>query len=267
MENTPTRQTIPVVIMCGGTGTRLREETEFKPKPMVEVGGRPILWHIMKIYAQQGYRTFILCLGYRGTQIKDYFLRHQLLSHDFELNLTTNTTRLLEEEGKDEFRIVFADTGLHTLTGERLMRVAKYIETDEFMMTYGDGVADIDLDALVNLHRQKRETHGVVGTVTGIHPKSKYGQVQHNEHDVLTAFQQYPRLSDYTNAGFWILHRDFLNYCKENQMVEDAASDATLDGKMALYRHDGFWHCMDTIKDKEDLEKMWNTDPKWKIWR
>ena len=266
METSPTRQAMPVVIFCGGTGTRLREETEYRPKPMVEVGGRPILWHIMKMYAHHGYHHFILCLGYKGHVIKDYFLRHQLLSHDFQLDLSTNTTQLLEENGKDQFQITFADTGQDTLTAERLLRASKYIVGDEFMVTYGDGVSDIDLGQLMRFYQEKRDAHGIHGVVTGVHPKSKYGQVTHDDDHVLTGFQQYPNLSDYTNAGFWVLHRDFLNYCKPGEMIEDAAISATNDRKMAIYKHDGFWHAMDTYKDKEDLEKMWKTDPKWKVW-
>ena len=266
MDNPVTRQPIPVVIMCGGTGTRMREETEFRPKPMVEVGGKPILWHIMKIYAHYGYRDFILCLGYKGQYIKDYFLRHQLLMHDFRLNLGNNTTELLEQEGKDDFRITFADTGLETLTSERLLRAAKYIPTDEFMLTYGDGVSDVDLHQLRDFHDARRENHGVIGTLTGIHPKSKYGLVNHNENQVVTYFQQYPQLPDYTNGGFMVLHKDFLAYCKEDQMIEDAMIDASEAGKMAMYKHEGFWHAMDTVKDKDDLEKLWRAEPKWKVW-
>ncbi len=256
---------MPVVIMCGGTGTRLREETEYKPKPMVEVGGKPILWHIMKIYAHYGLKDFILCLGYRGKQIKEYFLEHQLLSHDFQLDLKTSKTKLLGQDQPDDFRITFADTGESTLTGERLLKAAKYIDGDEFMMTYGDGVADIDLAALYAEHHAKL-SDGRVGTISGIHPKSKYGLVNAEPGGRVTGFTEKPRLNDYTNGGFWILNKAFLNYCQPNQMVEEAAIDATAAGQLGMYNHNGFWHCMDTYKDKEDLEKMWLNNPKWKIW-
>ncbi|MBI4142646.1 NTP transferase domain-containing protein [Candidatus Uhrbacteria bacterium] len=259
-------QSTPVVILCGGKGTRLREETEFKPKPMVEIGGRPILWHIMKLYAHQGYRDFILCLGYRGHQIKEYFLNHHLLHHDFRLDLATNATTVLGEDAADDFQITFVDTGVETLTGERLLRAAKYITGDEFMCTYGDGVSDIALRALHAYHHEKRLSHAVVGTVTGVHPKSKYGLVNVNEHRVVTAFVQKPRLHDFTNGGFMVFQRAFLEYCRPNQMVEDAIIEATNAQQIALYPHEGFWHCMDTYQDKEDLEHLWATDPKWKIW-
>ncbi|MFA6429861.1 MAG: sugar phosphate nucleotidyltransferase [Patescibacteria group bacterium] len=266
MENQEVRQTIPVVIMCGGQGTRLREETEYKPKPMVEIGGRPILWHIMKIYAEQGYKDFILCLGYRGQQIKDYFLNHQFLSRDFRLDLKTNTAQLMDDQNKDDFRITFADTGLDSLTAERLTRVKKYLTGPEFMLTYGDGVADVDLAKLLALHRERQAQDGVIGTITGIHPKSKYGLLNFNDRNVITSFTEKPRLPDYTNAGFMVLTRDFLPYCHGNEMIEESLIRATEDRKIAMYPHEGFWHCMDTYKDKEDLEKLWKSEPKWKIW-
>ncbi len=267
MENAVKRQSVPVVIMCGGLGTRLREETEFKPKPMVEIGGRPILWHIMKIYAHQGYKDFVLCLGYRGQQIKEYFLNHRLLNGDFHLDLATNVATPLGAERGDDFRITFVDTGVDTLTGERLLRARKHLGDREFMLTYGDGVADISLDALRRFHEEKRASTDVVGTVTGIHPKSKYGLVHADDDNVVTSFVEKPRLPDYTNGGFMVLEQDFLHYCKPGRMVEEALIDATADKKIALYPHEGFWHCMDTYKDKEDLEKMWMTDPKWAVWK
>ncbi len=266
MDQPQTRQTIPVVIFCGGTGTRMKEETEFRPKPMVEIGGRPILWHIMKGYAHQGYRDFILALGYKGNYIKKYFLRHKFLMHDFHLDLSTNETSFLEENDRDDFRITFVDTGADTLTADRLLRVVRYLPGDQFMVTYGDGVSNVDLEALQQFHADTRLAHGVIGTVTGIHPKSKYGLVNHDDRNVVMSFTQYPRMPDYTNAGFMLFQKDFLNYCKPHEMIEDALIAATNDQKIAMYAHQGFWHCMDTIKDKEDLEKMWHTEAPWKIW-
>jgi len=266
METSPKSQSLPVVIMCGGMGTRLREETEFKPKPMVEIGGRPILWHIMKIYAHYGYKDFVLCLGYRGSQIKEYFLNHRLLTRDFHLDIGKNAAHLLDEDSGDDFRITFVDTGESTLTGERLLRAAPHIPGDEFMLTYGDGVSDVDLYALENFYYQKRATEGVLGTITAIHPKHKYGLVNPDDRQVITSFTEKPRLPDYTNGGFMVLHREFMRYCKPNQMIEEALIDATADRKVAMFKHEGFWHSMDTYKDKEDLEKLWLADPKWKVW-
>ena len=267
MELQEPSQTLPVVIMCGGMGTRLREETEYKPKPMVEVGGRPILWHIMQIYAAQGYKKFILCLGYRGNQIKDYFLNYHYLNHDFHLDLRTNQTTLVLTSNKEDFQITFADTGLDSLTARRLTMVKQYLTGPEFMLTYGDGVADIDLAKLRAFHDERRKAHGTIGTITGVHPKSKYGLLTQDERGIITNFTEKPRLPDFTNAGFMVLSKDFLPYCHGNEMIEESLIRASEDRKIAMYPHEGFWHSMDTFKDKEDLEKLWQADPKWKIWK
>lgn len=258
---------IPVVIFCGGTGTRMREETEYRPKPMVEVGGRPILWHIMKIYAHQGFRRFILCLGYKAWSIKDYFLTHQFAAHDFMLRTGQHTASFLDKDAiRDDFDISFVDTGAETLTGERLLKVAHLLDNKPFMATYGDGVSDVDLSQLIVQHQKLRESHGAIGTITGVHPKSKYGLVMTHESGLIEKFTQYPLMPDYTNAGFMIFEPEFLSYCRPNTMVEDAMIHASEQGKLGMYRHEGFWHAMDTVKDKEDLEKMWKNEPRWKIW-
>ncbi len=266
MNTPPESQSMPVVILCGGKGTRLREETEFKPKPMVEVGGRPILWHIMKMYAHYGHKDFILCLGYRGAAIKEYFLNHKLYTQDFTLDLSKNSHNIFDSHASDDFTITFVDTGEDSLTAERLLIAEKYIEGDQFMLTYGDGVSDVDMHALHQFHNQQTATHGTIGTITGIHPKSKYGLVETNEHGVITRFQEKPLLHDYTNGGFMVLNRAFLPYCKPGEMIEESLIKASQDGKIALYAHNGFWHCMDTYKDKEDLEHLWQTNPLWRVW-
>ncbi|MFH0928591.1 MAG: sugar phosphate nucleotidyltransferase [bacterium] len=252
--------------MCGGMGTRLKEETEYKPKPMVEIGGRPILWHIMKHYTHFGFNNFILCLGYRGAQIKDYFLNHRFYTRDFRYDSSLAAAKTLEEDASDDFKIIFADTGLDTLTGERLLKIEKYLPQGEFMLTYGDGLSDVNLRLLLTFYQQKKSLSDVYGVVTGIHPKSKYGLVTSDPDNIITFFQEKPTLPDYTNGGFMVLNRNFLRYCKPKQMVEEALTDAAKDRRLALYQHEGFWHCMDTYKDKEDLEKMWATAPKWKLW-
>lgn len=256
-----------MVIFCGGTGTRMREETEFRPKPMVEVGGRPIVWHIMKGYAQHGFKKFILCLGYKAWMIKDYFLTHQFAANDFTLNLGTHAAQFTRpEEARDDFEITFVDTGAEALTSERLLRVGYLLQNKPFMVTYGDGVSDVSIQKLVEHHIRMRETHGVIGTLTGIHPKSKYGLVLTDDQDRVTRFAQYPQLPDYTNGGFMVFEPEFLAHCRAETMVEDTIIEVANLQKMALYRHEGFWHCMDTVKDKEDLEKLWKTDPAWKTW-
>lgn len=258
---------IPVVIFCGGTGTRMREETEFRPKPMVEIGGRPILWHIMKGYAHQGFKRFVLCLGYKAWMIKDYFLTHQFASNDFTLDLSTHAARFTHPEAaRDDFEISFVDTGAEALTSERLMKVAYLLGDKPFMATYGDGVSNVDLHQLIAFHDHMRTTYGVIGTLTGVHPKSKYGLVLTDDYGRMTRFAQYPQLPDYTNSGFMVFEPDFLPYCRPNTMIEDTMIEVTNEGKMAMYRHEGFWHSMDTVKDKEDLEKLWKQQPAWKIW-
>ncbi len=258
-------QPIPVVILCGGKGSRLKEETEFRPKPMVTIGGKPILWHIMKGYACYGYNHFILCLGYKGEMIKDYFLNHRAFSNDFHLDTQSNALSI-QAQNNDDFKITFADTGENTLTGERLIKVLKYIPTNQFMVTYGDGVSDVDVRALHAFHNAKEMARGVAGTITGIHPRSKYGLIKTDD-DVITEFKQYPKLQEYTNGGFMVFNASFLPYLKKGQMIEDAIIEAAADGKLALYAHDGVWCCMDTYQDMEELNQQWNAgEAKWKTW-
>ncbi len=260
------RQMIPVVIFSGGKGSRLKEETEFRPKPMVTIGGRPILWHIMKGYANFGYRRFIIALGYKSHMIKDYFLQHQLFTSDFHLNTASRETKIEDRKDNDDFQITFAETGEETLTGERLLKVMKYIDTDQFMVTYGDGISDIDVSKLHDFHNQKEKDLGVIGTVTGVHPRSKYGLFTADENKKLLEFRQKPVIQEYTNGGFMVFNKGFAKYLKEDQMVEDAMIDAVNDGKLCVYHYDGFWHCMDTHQDMEALNKMWEEDPKWRTW-
>lgn len=259
-------QPIPVVIFCGGKGSRLKEETEFRPKPMVTIGGKPILWHIMKGYSVCGYNHFILCLGYKGYMIKDYFLNYRAFTNDFHLDTGSNTLTVHEQTNGDNFKITFCDTGEDTLTGERLIKVLKYIPTNQFMATYGDGVSNIDIRALHAFHNTKEAAHSIAGTITGVHPKSKYGLIKTNG-DLITEFKQKPVLQEYTNGGFMVFNASFLPYLKKGHMIEDAIIEATADGKLALYAHDSAWHSMDTYQDMEELNKQWNAgEAKWKTW-
>jgi glucose-1-phosphate cytidylyltransferase len=257
---TAERKNIPVVIFCGGKGTRLKEETEYKPKPMVNVGGRPILWHIMKHYSHYGYRTFVLCLGYKGNYIKEFFLNHKILTSDFRME----QGKVVENysDYNDDFEIIFADTGEDAPTGERLKIVEKYITTPQFMVTYGDGVSNIDIDGLVDFHNAQ----GTMGTISGVHPTSKYGLVRVDDSQKITAFEQKPMLHDYVNGGFMVFQKEFFQYLKEEQMVEDAMRDAVRDNQLSLYRHDGFWQSMDTYQDVESLNEQWQDNPQWRIW-
>lgn len=252
---------IPVVIFCGGTGTRLKEETEFKPKPMVTVGGNPILWHIMKIYSSYGYNKFILTLGYKGNAIKEFFLNHKMLCSDFKM-VNGEVVECYTDYEDNKFEIIFADTGQETLTGERLKMVEQYIDADQFMLTYGDGVSNVNIEQLHNFHNEQKS----LVTITGVHPTSKFGLVQTDDTQRVVAFNQKPQLHDYVNGGFMVVQKEFMKYLKEDQMVEDALIEAVKGNSVSLYKHDGFWHCMDTYKDYEDLNAMWSNNPEWKVW-
>lgn len=253
--------TIPVVIFCGGKGARLKEETEFKPKPMVTIGGKPMLWHIMKIYSHFGFNKFILCLGYRGDFIKDYFLRYKFLSADFFLK-DGKPALYRTETPEINWEIIFADTGEETLTGERLLMVRKYIPDDLFMVTYGDGVSNININALVDFHLRQN----TIGTITGVHPTSKYGLISLDENKFINSFAQKPRLNEYINGGFMVFKKEFFKYLKTNQMIEEAFESLILLKQLSTYAHDDFWHCMDTYKDYEDLNRLWHKNPAWRVW-
>ncbi|TSC76386.1 MAG: Uncharacterized protein G01um101433_753 [Parcubacteria group bacterium Gr01-1014_33] len=249
------------IILCGGKGERLKEETEFKPKPMVEIGGKPILWHIMKIYAHQGFDQFILALGYKGYLVKDYFLNHRLLANDFTIGTSKNSIKL-HSNGGDDFKITFAETGLESLTGERILRLKKYIDGDEFMVTYGDGVSDIDLKKLLRFHRKQK----TIGTVTGVHPYSKYGLMEIDaQKNRLVSFQQKPRLGEYVNGGFMVFNKKVFDYL-DNGTMEEAFPRMAEKGEMSVYCHDGFWKAMDTYREMEELNEFWTHARPWAVW-
>lgn len=255
------------IILCGGKGTRLREETEFKPKPMVKIGDFPILVHIMKIYAHYGYKDFILCLGYRGDSIKDYFLNLSKYINDFKYNPLTGSINYLNNNHDFDFNIIFAETGEDTTSGDRVKIAAeKYVGEDEFMVTYGDGVSDIDINKLVEFHRQQKEMHGIFTTISAVHPSSKYGKIYANEYNLIKEFYEKPMLNDYINGGFMVMHKNALNYIQKGDMLEDALKKKVKDLKLCQYAHDGFWHSLDTIKDVIDLNNLWKESRPWAVW-
>jgi glucose-1-phosphate cytidylyltransferase len=256
------------VILCGGIGYRLKEETEFKPKPMVLIGNKPILWHIMKIYASYGYNDFIIALGYKGEYIKDYFLNQKYFLHDFTLHTKSGRTHIHKTStmrGADDFNITFVDTGQETLPGERILRVREYIprEDNDFMVTYGDGVGDIDIKKLVAYHRKKK----TIGTITGVHPHSKYGLARVNEDGRVTAFLEKPQLGQRVNGGFMVFKKKFFRYLRPAEFEHAALHRLVKDKQLSMFTHDGFWHSMDTYADVENLNTYWTTGPKWKVWR
>lgn len=255
------------IILSGGLGYRLKEETEFKPKPMVLIGNKPILWHIMKIYAHWGYNEFIIALGYKGDYIKDYFLNQKYFLHDFTLSTKSGHVRLHREknDGKiDDFNITFVDTGLDTLPGERILRVKDYIpQGEDFMVTYGDGVGDINIPKLVAFHKKMK----TVGTVTGVHPRSKYGLIKVGKRKAIFEFREKPQLKDWVNGGFMVFRREFFDFLRPEETEHPALGRLARDHQLSLYTHEGFWHCMDTYADVENLNHLWREDPKWKLWK
>ncbi|MBI3619767.1 glucose-1-phosphate cytidylyltransferase [Candidatus Roizmanbacteria bacterium] len=255
-----------VIILCGGTGTRLKEETEFKPKPMVFVGTKPIIWHIMKIYSYYGYNDFILALGYKANYIKEYFLNQKAFGSDFTLDTADHKTRYyLRSRGEvDNFRITFVDTGLDTMPGERILRCQKYIPKEDqfFLVTYGDGVTDLNIAKVVTFHKKQK----TIGTITGVHPRSKYGLVKVNKKNMVLHFEEKPVLSDLVNGGYMVFDRRIFKYLKPGETEHPALVRLSKLGQLSLFKHDGFWYAVDTYKELEDLIKLWKTDPPWKVW-
>ena len=255
------------IILCGGLGTRLREETEFRPKPMVEIGGKPILWHIMKIYSHYGIKDFVLSLGYKGEMIKEYFYNYEILTNDFtiELGNKKNIEMHSNNEEKD-WRITLADTGDKALKGARLKRVQQYVNDDTFMLTYGDGVADVDINALLAFHKK----HGKLATVTGINPAARFGELKIKGNQV-ESFSEKPRDGEgLINGGFFVFNKGIFDYLSadENCDLEIGPLEKIAgEGQLMVYKHRGFWACMDTIRDMEYLNKLWGEGKaEWKVW-
>lgn len=255
-----------VVILCGGLGYRLKEETEFKPKPMVFIGNKPILWHIMKIYAHFGFNEFIIALGYKGDSIKDYFMNQKYFADNFTVNTKSGSVKLHKNsDNKDDFKVTLVDTGQDTLPGERILRIKDYIpETDEdFMVTYGDGVSNVDIGKLVKFHK----SHGLIGTVTGVHPRSKYGLLKIDKNNVVEKFLEKPVLAEWVNGGFMVFKKKFFKYLRKGEFEHSAIKRLINEGQLSVYIHNGFWHSMDTYPDVDNLNKLWNENPEWKVWK
>lgn len=255
------------VILCGGIGYRLKEETEFKPKPMVLIGNKPILWHIMKIYSHYGYNEFIIALGYKGEYIKDYFLNQKYFQHDFTLSTKSGYAKINKGKSNsksiDDFKITFVDTGLNTLPGERILRIKEYIpKGEDFMVTYGDGVANINIKQLVAFHKNQK----TIGTITGVYPKSKYGMVRQNVKHMVTEFVEKPILQDWVNAGFMVFNRKIFNYLRPAEYEHATLIRLIKEKQLSLFVHKGYWQSMDTYADLERLNTEWKENPQWKIW-
>ena len=269
MTQTDIRE-VPVVILCGGLGTRLREATEKLPKPLIDIGGKPILWHIMKTYSAYGTRRFVLCLGYKSDLIKRYFLDYREHASDFTMNLTADgDIKFHSSAVAEDWEITFVETGLTTATAGRVSRVADFLDADRFFLTYGDGLGNVDVAALWGHHLDA----GRMATVTAVHPSSRYGEMQVDEQDALVVeFNEKPTLATgWVNGGFFVFERDVLGrYITDDPavMLEHAPlQQLARDRELTLYRHEGFWMGMDTFRDWTELNTRWDRgDAPWRVW-
>ena len=255
-----------VVIFAGGRGTRISEESLLKPKPMIEIGNKPILWHIMKIYAAYGHTEFIICLGYKGWIIKEYFANYYMHNADLTVDLKDNSIEI-HQTNAEPFKITLVETGLDTMTAGRLRRVLKYTNNEPFMLTYGDGVCDVDINALVDFHK----SHGKVCTMTAIQATSRFGVIKMEEDGLIDSFEEKPEDSGtWINGGFFVINPDIKNYLHEDaddvMWERQPMNDLARNSEIAAYRHHNFWKCMDTLRDKEELEYMWEHDAEWRKW-
>ncbi|MCP4292705.1 MAG: glucose-1-phosphate cytidylyltransferase [bacterium] len=256
-----------VVILAGGLGTRISEESFLKPKPMIEIGGRPILWHIMKGFENQGFDDFIICLGYKGAMIKDYFLNYFHYNSDITVDLATNTHQI-HRSNTEKFKVTLVDTGQKTLTAGRLKRIQRYVKDEPFLMTYGDGLADVDLKKLVSFHKQS----GKAATVTAVRPAGRFGLLGLTDDNLVCDFQEKPTNGGgWINGGFFVLQPEVFDFIPEdNDLVmweHEPMAQLSQKGQLAAYKHSGFWKCMDALRDKEELEQMWTAgNPQWKTW-
>ena len=258
---------IPVFLLCGGLGTRLREQTDLRPKPMIEVGGKPILWHIMRSYAHHGFRRFVLCLGYKSEVVKQYFLNYASMNSDFSVSLSDGSTTVHSRDHGDNWEVTLAYTGELAMTGARVARAAaKYLgDAEHFAVSYGDGVTDADLAAELAFHR----SHDRIGTVLGINPPSRFGELV-LDGDRVRDFQEKPDLREaWVNGGYFLFRRGFLGYLSEDEscvLERTPLVKLAKDGQLAIVRHRGYWACMDTQRDYEQLNQLWATgEAPWKV--
>jgi len=252
------------VILAGGLGTRISEESHLKPKPMIEIGGKPILWHILKLYSCYGINDFVICLGYKGYIIKEYFANYFLHMSDVTFDMASNRMEV-HQQNAEPWRVTIVDTGDATMTGGRLKRVKEYIGGETFCFTYGDGVSDIDINKTIAFHRQ----HKKIATVTAIQPPGRYGALN-IDHDTVRSFQEKPAGDgSWINGGYFVLEPEALDYIEGDQTSWELQPLQRLatEGQLMAYEHRGFWQAMDTLRDKNHLEELWSTNPPWKVWK
>jgi len=256
-----------VVILAGGLGTRLSEETDLKPKPMVEIGGKPILWHIMKIYSYYGFNDFIICCGYKGYYIKEYFANYFLHQADITIDLVENSINVHKSKA-EPWKITMVDTGLNTLTGGRIKRIQEYVGNETFMLTYGDGVSDVNIPQLLEFHKKS----GKKATLTAVQPSGKFGALGISNDNTITSFKEKPSGDGaWINGGFFVLEPSIFDYINEGDKTiweRTPLENLSKDNQLSAYKHGGFWRPMDTLRDKLDLEEYWNQNiAAWKIWK
>ena len=256
------------IILAGGQGTRLREETEYRPKPLVEVGGRPILWHIMKLYDFYGFRDFGVALGYRGNMIKEYFLNYEAMNNDFSINLGhQHTIDYHDAHEEQDFRVTLADTGVDSMTGARVARMKRYVEGNTFMVTYGDGLSNVNIEKLLAFHR----SHGKLATVTTVKPSSRCGILELSDEGEVVDFAEKPQLDGWINAGFFVFEREAFDVLSSDAdcILEREPLEALANRhELMAYRHDGFFFAMDTYREYLQLQELWNANQApWAVWR
>jgi len=256
-----------VVILAGGLGTRISEETTIKPKPMIEIGGKPIIWHIMKIYAQHGFNEFVVCLGYKGHLIKEYFINYFLYNSDITVELEKNVVDV-HFTNSESFKVTLVDTGVNTNTAGRIKRIQKHVKDETFMLTYGDGVADIDIKALLKFHKENAK----LATLTSIQLPGRFGNIETTDKGLVTKFQEKPEGDGvWINGGFFVLEPGIFKYLEKDmddvQWEKKPLIDIANDKQLAAYKHKGFWKCMDAMRDKIELEELWEGQKApWKVW-
>lgn len=255
-----------VILLAGGLGTRLSEETILKPKPMVEIGSMPIIWHIMKMYSYYGFNEFIVCLGYKGYMIKEYFANYFLHKSDVTINLTNNSIQIHDSHA-EPWTITLVDTGINSMTGGRIKRVQKYIGNEPFLLTYGDGVSDVNIGELIKFHK----SHGKLCTVTSVQPVGRFGALNLTSTNQVISFLEKPKGDgSWINGGFFVCQPEVLNYISNDNTVfeKEPMENLAADKQMMAYNHHGYWKPMDTLRDKQELEEEWNNgNAKWKKWK
>jgi len=253
------------IILCGGTGTRLKEQTEFLPKPMIQIGGKPMIWHIMKIYAHHDCTDFILALGYKQEYFKEYFRHFYEINNDSVMRVGSFKTIVKLEQYTDLWDVILSDTGLNTLKGARLKRVEKYIKGDTFMCTYGDGLSDVNLYDLLSFHK----SHGKIATITGVHPSPRFGEIHHVD-GLVQEFTEKPQGECLMNGGFMVFNRGVFDYLSGDESCDletQVFHDLTIDKELMVYQHKGFFGYMDNLYDMGVLQNMWDSgQPKWRVW-